>query len=129
MAGSTLGSARPTGSRSGRAVLRILRTPSGAIGTILLAVLITAAFGASWATPYDPSAQDLGATTRPPSLTPIRGNLHLLGTDQLGRDILSRLLVGLRISLLVALVVVPVFYLAIENAKGPLSRTLKRIWG
>jgi peptide/nickel transport system permease protein len=89
-------------------VLRILRTPSGAIGTVLLAVLIAAAFGASWATPYDPSAQDLGATTRPPSLTPVRGNLHLLGTDQLGRDILSRLLVGLRISLLVALAVVPI---------------------
>jgi peptide/nickel transport system permease protein len=71
-------------------------------------VLIAAAFGASWATPYDPAAQDLGATVRPPSLTPIRGGVHLLGTDQLGRDILSRLLVGLRISLLVALVVVPV---------------------
>jgi peptide/nickel transport system permease protein len=85
----------------------MLRTPSGAIGTILLAVLVAAAFGASWATPYDPAAQDLAATTRPPSLTPIRGNVHLLGTDQLGRDILSRLLVGLRISLLVALVVVP----------------------
>jgi peptide/nickel transport system permease protein len=109
MAGSTLASARPTVPRSGRAAqaLRILRTPSGALGAILLAVLIAAAFGASWTTPYDPAAQDLRATTRPPSLTRIRGNVHLLGTDQLGRDILSRLLVGLRISLLVALVVVP----------------------
>ena len=100
---------RPTAPRSGLGpqALRILRSPSGAVGTILLAVLIAAAFGASWATPYDPAAQDLGATVRPPSLTPVRGQVHLLGTDQLGRDILSRLLVGLRISLLVALVVVP----------------------
>ena len=109
MAGSTLVSVRPTAPRSGLGpqALRILRSPSGAVGTILLAVLIAAAFGASWATPYDPAAQDLGATVRPPSLTPVRGQVHLLGTDQLGRDILSRLLVGLRISLLVALVVVP----------------------
>jgi peptide/nickel transport system permease protein len=77
------------------------------VGAVLLAALIAAAFGASWVTPYDPAAQDLGATVRPPSLTPVRGHVHLLGTDQLGRDILSRLLVGLRISLLVALVVVP----------------------
>jgi len=73
----------------------------------LLAVLTAAAFGWSWVTPYDPAAQDLSVTVHPPSLTPIRGNVHLLGTDQLGRDILSRLLVGLRISLLVALAVVP----------------------
>jgi peptide/nickel transport system permease protein len=72
-----------------------------------LAGLVAAAFGVSWVTPYDPAAQDLGATVRPPSLAPVRGSVHLLGTDQLGRDILSRLLVGLRISLLVALVVVP----------------------
>jgi peptide/nickel transport system permease protein len=77
------------------------------VGAVLLAVLAVAAFGLSWVTPYDPAVQDLGATVRPPSLSPGRGGVHLLGTDQLGRDILSRLLVGLRISLLVALAVVP----------------------
>jgi ABC-type dipeptide/oligopeptide/nickel transport system permease subunit len=77
------------------------------VGAALLAVLTAAAFGASWAPPFDPAAQDLSVTVRPPSLTPIRGHVHVLGTDQLGRDILSRLLVGLRISLLVALAVVP----------------------
>jgi peptide/nickel transport system permease protein len=85
----------------------VLRSPSGVVGAALLAVLIAAAFGASWVTPHDPAAQDLRVTVRPPSLTPVRGHVHLLGTDQLGRDILSRLLVGLRISLLVALAVVP----------------------
>jgi peptide/nickel transport system permease protein len=77
------------------------------VGVVLLGALLVAAFGVSWVTPYDPAAQDLGATVRRPSLTAVRGHVHLLGTDQLGRDILSRLLVGLRISLLVALVVVP----------------------
>jgi peptide/nickel transport system permease protein len=86
---------------------RVLGSPSGAVGAVLLTALTLAAFGVSWVTPYDPAAQDLGATVRPPSLAAIRGHVHLLGTDQLGRDILSRLLVGLRISLLVALVVVP----------------------
>jgi peptide/nickel transport system permease protein len=86
---------------------RVLGSPSGAVGAVLLTALTLAAFGVSWVTPFDPAAQDLGATVRPPSLAAIRGHVHLLGTDQLGRDILSRLLVGLRISLLVALVVVP----------------------
>jgi peptide/nickel transport system permease protein len=84
-----------------------VRRPVGAIASALLGVFIIAGFGASWFTPYDPSAQDLRATVRPPSLTSTQGELHLLGTDQLGRDILSRLLVGLRISLLVAFAVVP----------------------
>jgi peptide/nickel transport system permease protein len=110
MAGSTRASGPPRPARSGRPALarRILGSPSGALGAFLLAGLTAAAFGASWVPPYDPAAQDLGATVRPPSLAPVRGHVHLLGTDQLGRDILSRLLVGLRISLLVALVVVPV---------------------
>jgi len=109
MAGSTLVSARPRTERRGLPLLplRVLRSLSGTVGAALLAVLTAASLGAPWVTPYDPAAQDLSVTARPPSLTPIRGHVHLLGTDQLGRDILSRLLVGLRISLLVALMVVP----------------------
>jgi peptide/nickel transport system permease protein len=77
------------------------------LGAALLGIVTLAAFGASWIPPYDPAAQDLSVTIHPPSLTSLRGNVHLLGTDKLGRDILSRLLVGLRISLLVAVAVVP----------------------
>ena len=76
------------------------------VGAALL-VLAAVAFGGSWLTPYDPAAQDLRATVRAPSLQAVGGQVHVLGTDQLGRDLLSRLLVGLRISLLVSLAVVP----------------------
>jgi ABC-type dipeptide/oligopeptide/nickel transport system permease subunit len=109
MASSTLAFARPPSADSALPLLarRVLRSLSGAVGAVLLAVLALAALGAPWITPYDPAAQDLSATARAPSLTPVRGHVHLLGTDQLGRDILSRLLVGLRISLLVSVLVVP----------------------
>ncbi len=110
MAGSTLVFEAPPSARSTRRpslVRRLVRTPSGAVGAVLLTVLLVAAFAASFVTPYDPAVQDLSITVHPPSLTSVRGHVHLLGTDQLGRDVLSRLLVGLRISLLVALAVVP----------------------
>jgi peptide/nickel transport system permease protein len=108
MAGSTPDFARPRTERSGLGPLarRVLRSPSGAVGAGLL-LLTVIAFSGSWVTPYDPAAQDLRATVQPPSLSALRGQVHVLGTDQLGRDLLSRLLVGLRISLLVSLGVVP----------------------
>jgi peptide/nickel transport system permease protein len=52
----------------------------------------------AWSAPYDPNAQDLPAQLQGPSWT------HLLGTDDYGRDILSRILVGSRISLLVGVI-------------------------
>jgi len=110
MAGSTLVFEAPRSAPNARrasAVRRLLRSPSGAVGAALLSVLLAAGFVGSFVTPYDPAAQNLGLTVHPPSLASVRGVVHLLGTDQLGRDVFSRLLVGLRISLLVALAVVP----------------------
>ncbi len=110
MAGSTLVFEAPRRGRSAaRAspVRRLLRSPSGTVGVALLAIIFAAGFGGAFVTPYDPAAQNLSITVHPPSLTATANGVHLLGTDQLGRDILSRLLVGLRISLLMALTVVP----------------------
>jgi len=52
--------------------------------------------------PFDPSIQDLDVRLKPP-LTKINGRIHLFGTDQLGRDLLSRTIYGARISLVVGL--------------------------
>lgn len=86
---------------------RVTTGPTGVAGSLLLVCVAVAALGLSWVTPYDPGAQDLPARLHVPSLHPVAGKVHLLGTDQLGRDTLSRLLIGARVSLLVALSVVP----------------------
>jgi peptide/nickel transport system permease protein len=71
----------------------ILESPK-AVGALVLAVVIMlSAVLAPWIAPYDPASQDLSMKLHPPSWD------HLLGTDQFGRDILSRIIHGGRISL------------------------------
>ena len=70
------------------------------IGFAIVAVLILAALFAPWVAPSNPSAQNLAARLDPPSPS------HWMGTDELGRDIFSRILFGARISLLVSICVV-----------------------
>jgi peptide/nickel transport system permease protein len=65
---------------------------------IILGVFILTAVLAPWLTPYDPIVASLGDKLQPPSLQ------HLLGTDTLGRDLLTRLLYGARVTLSVVLV-------------------------
>jgi peptide/nickel transport system permease protein len=69
-------------------------------GGLLLAMLLVAIF-ASVLAPHDPYAQDLANRTVPPFWYGKGSWLHPLGTDQLGRDYLSRLIYGARISLLI----------------------------
>ena len=73
--------------------LRRLAWPLAAVGTILLLALFSPLLA-----PYDPAAQNVAARLAAPSLA------HPLGQDEFGRDVLSRLLVGARASLRVALV-------------------------
>ena len=56
---------------------------------------------APWLMPHDPFAQDLGHRYTPPTWLPGGSPAHLLGTDGLGRDYLSRLILGARISMLI----------------------------
>ncbi len=75
------------------ALRRFLRHRLAVISLVLLALLILAAIFAPLIAPYDPLAQDANNTLIGPSST------HLLGTDDLGRDILSRLIYGGRVTL------------------------------
>ena len=84
---------------------RLLRSRLATVSAILLALLTLIAIFAPFVAPYDYTAQDYSALTEPPSQD------HWLGTDDLGRDILSRLIFGARISLAVGLVVQAVILL------------------
>src|SRR5262245_46526191 len=64
------------------------RQPVGSIGMFLVLVFGLAGIFADWLAPYNPTANDFTAMTEPPSFS------HWLGTDQLGRDLLSRILFG-----------------------------------
>ena len=61
----------------------------------IVLVIAVVGLGAEWIAPYNPTSNDFGAMTEAPSWT------HLLGTDQLGRDILSRIVFGARTALIV----------------------------
>jgi peptide/nickel transport system permease protein len=71
-------------------------------GACVVALAVLAAVIGPWLVPYDPSAQELALRLEGPS------RLHWLGLDELGRDILARVMSGARISLFVGLVVVSV---------------------
>ncbi len=77
---------------------RLLRDPMGAVGLTIVVALILSAVFAPWLAPYDPAAINVPIKLQPPSWD------HWLGTDQLGRDVLSRALYGGQIALGVALV-------------------------
>jgi peptide/nickel transport system permease protein len=72
------------------------------IGAILMLLLIVVAVFAPWVAPHDPLKVDPVAALRPPSLD------YLMGTDTLGRDMLSRVIYGARISLRLGLVSVSI---------------------
>ena len=78
----------------------VRRQPLGALGIALLIVFVLCALLAPWLAPQDPAQLDLTGRLMGPSAT------HWFGTDELGRDILSRTLYGARISLVVAVSVV-----------------------
>jgi peptide/nickel transport system permease protein len=81
-----------------------VREPAGLFGFTILAVLILAAIAAPAIAPHDPALTDLRARNTPPSWETGGSSTHLLGTDPVGRDILSRIIYGARTSLFVGIV-------------------------
>lgn len=71
------------------------------VGAVLLVLIVIAAALAPVLAPHDPYAQDLASRLLPPVWNPRGSWLHVLGTDKLGRDYLSRLLYGARVSLVI----------------------------
>jgi peptide/nickel transport system permease protein len=95
--------------RAGRreGLLRELASDGPALfGTIVLALLVATAILAPLLAPFDPAEQSLRARLLPPVWQEKGSWTHLLGTDHLGRDMLSRLIWGSRVSLIVGLTVV-----------------------
>lgn len=82
----------------------VLQDPSALFGVAVLVVLMGVALFAPWLAPLDPTKQDLGARLLPPFYAEGGSFEHILGTDQLGRDVLSRIIHGSRISLTIPLV-------------------------
>jgi ABC-type dipeptide/oligopeptide/nickel transport system permease subunit len=83
-------------------IRRIARHRSGLAGGVLVLVFVVAALLAPWLAPHDPLRGDLTRAREDPSRE------HWLGTDELGRDVLSRILWGARLTLRVGLIAVAI---------------------
>lgn len=82
-----------------RSLLRVLGHRGLTLGGALLLLIVLCAIFAPWLSPHDPYAQEVTQRLIPPFWSDKGGWEHPLGTDKLGRDYLSRLLFGARVSL------------------------------
>ena len=87
--------------RRTRVLRRLRRNPLAMASLVVLVVVVLAAALAPWLAPYDPSQTDFSHTMAPPGSPG-----HVLGTDDLGRDVLSRIMYGARASLEVGVLAV-----------------------
>lgn len=97
----------PAGAKMAPWLRKLLAHRNGLIGAIVLVILVAAALGAGFISDADPRAISLGSRLQAP-LTTTKGQLHILGTDALGRDVFARLLYGARVSLSVSLIAVAI---------------------
>jgi peptide/nickel transport system permease protein len=108
-------------------VRRLLRNRSFVIGAVIVLAVALVAIGADWLSPYEPLRNNVRARMRPPS------ELYWFGTDHYGRDVLTRILHGARISLTIGLFTVfatGVFGTIIGAAAGffrPLDNPIMRL--
>jgi ABC-type dipeptide/oligopeptide/nickel transport system permease subunit len=98
------GEATALPARRGNNILRSLRRDyGGMLGVALLALLIITALFAPWIASHDPLEQNLHASKKPPAWIAGGSWEYPLGTDNLGRDLFSRIVYGSRVSLTVGL--------------------------
>ena len=107
--------------------LRLIRSPSGCIGLFLAIALILAALLAPSLAPFNPTKMGSGRPLTAP------GAAHLMGTDELGRDVFSRILFGARLTLQIGAIAVGISLvtglatgLAAAHFRGWLERLLMR---
>ena len=89
--------------RTKAALRRCMASPRVVVGSVLALVVVLVAAFAPWLAPHDPTNQDLLYTLLPPTWAPGGEAEYLLGTDSLGRCILSRLIYGSRVAVYVAI--------------------------
>ena len=118
MKATTVGSGLPVDARAtpaapgtarsdvGLALRRLWRLKWGLAATVLLALIVASAVLAPWIAPKDPLAVNVRHRLAPPAWLPRGTTEHLLGTDPVGRDLLTRVLYGGRVSLVVGVAAV-----------------------
>jgi ABC-type dipeptide/oligopeptide/nickel transport system permease subunit len=93
--------AAATSSRSPMPLRRLWRFKWGLLSVAVLLLILGTAVGAPWIAPYSPITVDIQHRLGPPAWMDGGTRAHLLGTDQIGRDLLSRVIYGGRVSLLI----------------------------
>jgi peptide/nickel transport system permease protein len=86
----------------------LLRDKVALVGAIIVFAAVASAILAPLISPHDPTAGYIGQRLKPPGFVNEEGKLYILGTDQQGRDVLSRVTFGARVSLTVAIGVIAV---------------------
>jgi peptide/nickel transport system permease protein len=81
-----------------RALRRLVRRRGAMVGLAVIAMFVLLAVAAPWVTPYDPIAQSWTTVRKAPSA------LHWFGTDEVGRDVLTRVVFGARASLMAGVI-------------------------
>jgi peptide/nickel transport system permease protein len=87
----------------GRFLIELVTSPKALFALAIILTIVACAVASPLLAPYDPATQSLAGRLLPIWSTAADGKFHALGTDHLGRDILSRLIYGARISLVVGI--------------------------
>jgi peptide/nickel transport system permease protein len=113
--------AEATDARRRVLLMQVLASKKAMFGLTVILLMVICAVFSPWIAPFDPAAQSLSARLIPVFTAAPNGDFHILGTDHLGRDVLSRAIYGARVGLIVGLAVAlgaSVFGVALGLAAG-----------